>query len=215
MILPQVLILSTQRSGTHLLQSFLSQHHNVKAHGELFLKFRRNGRLPAMAPDKVNVGILMYNQFPIFLEATKAVNESENCKLIHLLRDPHDVALSCLQMEADKNMLRGEFRAHFVTTDSDDIAQYIKPETRAKPDLLKLPAKKQKTIEQQNIFIEVLKDKEHLEVRYEEMAPCNAEVRAIDPWLQYKLFAFVGLDDIPVDRSTPYRKSGINLRTTR
>ena len=61
-IIPQVLIFSTQRSGTHLLASFFEQHPQIHVRGEAFLRYERTGTITENIPGKLNMGILMYNQ---------------------------------------------------------------------------------------------------------------------------------------------------------
>jgi len=44
-ILPEILIIGNQRSGTHLLESFLKNHPLINGRGEIFLKYEQNGRI--------------------------------------------------------------------------------------------------------------------------------------------------------------------------
>jgi hypothetical protein len=55
-ILPEVLIISHPRSGTHLLESFLECHPLIHGRGEIFLTYQRNGIIEKNQGSKINVG---------------------------------------------------------------------------------------------------------------------------------------------------------------
>lgn len=117
---PHAIILSHQRSGTHLLQAALASHPRVHGRGEFILQYRRRGREPRSAnssdiyvnrPGLVNLGIVMYSECDIFQNVCARL---DTMKIIHLLRNPRDVARSVAQMEADRVKLGPDFKAHYT-----------------------------------------------------------------------------------------------------
>jgi hypothetical protein len=91
--IPEVIILSHQRSGTHFFQSCLMSHPKIRGRGECFDRYEkaRLSRVECGSEDlalfrnesgKINVGILMYNQIPSF-ESWFGV--LRGYKLIHLI----------------------------------------------------------------------------------------------------------------------------------
>lgn len=209
MFLPQVIILSTQRSGTHLLQSFLSRHPMINGRGEMFLRYMRTGNLDSNLDGRINVGILMYSEIAVFLKMVESLDNDLDLKIIHLLRDPGNVALSRLQMEADKKMLGSSYQAHFHTTEQEDnYKKFIN--ARKALDSSRLDVITKQVTHDQYQFTEMLKDTPHLQLYYEEIAPDNKPVEQLNKATRNKLFNFLGLDAGDLTFYTTYIKTGIH-----
>jgi hypothetical protein len=205
MYLPEVIILSTQRSGTHLLESFLAKHPLFHAKGEMFLKFIRSNVLVENAPGKINIGILMYGQLRTFLQLG---GFEYNPKIIHLLRNPYNVALSRLQMGADRVQMGEAYQAHFHIEDLSrpEIKKML--DERIRPDLTEVETLASKITEEQQVFIQMLENTPHLQLNYEEIVRDNESVRILDKEIQSRILSYL---DVPDDCElyTTYYKTGI------
>jgi hypothetical protein len=124
--LPEVLILSYPRSGTHFLQSSLASHPKIHGRGECIMRFKRlisqqpkqeqSQNLPdpfifTNKPNHLNVAILMYKLVDF---ATDEFGCSlTDFKIIHLIRNPKQVAYSNAQAGANRKSLGAKFKAHY------------------------------------------------------------------------------------------------------
>jgi hypothetical protein len=122
--IPQVIILSYPRSGTHFLESALASHPQIRTRGECFLRYRRrlldsahpehffrpDSVVYTNSPDKVNIGILMYNVVEFFNEYCGSLTDY---RIIHLLRNPRDAAISVLQMRANRAHYGNAYAVHY------------------------------------------------------------------------------------------------------
>lgn len=195
MYLPEVIILSTQRSGTHLLESFLVKHPMFHGKGEMFLRYTRSGVLLENVEGKINIGILMYSELPIFFALG---GSNYNPKVIHLLRDPYKVALSRLQMEADKSQLGSAYRAHyFIDELSNPEVKKILDE-RISPDLTRVESLAASIAESQQKHIRLLESIAHLQISYEEIVKDDESVHVLDKEIQRRLLSFL---DVPADNT--------------
>ena len=116
---PDVVILSHPRSGTHFLEASLANHPKIHKRGECFLRYerliakerseqvremqkfpRRFLRVLTNRPNRLNIAILMYRKMSFFTDILQF--SLADLKLIHLLRNPRHVAISCAQMETDR-----------------------------------------------------------------------------------------------------------------
>lgn len=210
MILPQVIILSTQRSGTHLLESFLASHPGINGRGEMFLRLQRSGIIENNVNGKINIGILMYDQIHIFKELG---GNFFNHKIIHLLREPFAVALSLLQMQADKKETGANYKAHYQKTKLSDKKPNSFISQRGVLDITYLETLKDSILKEQEKHIEQLKSIYHLQLRYEDLAPGNETVEYLNAITQGQLTSFLELPSEPRIFHTAYLKTGINLPT--
>lgn len=97
------LILTAQRSGSHMLGSALNSHPNISCGGEL----GRSDDVIKPSEGEVKGAILMYRHWDLFeVEFTAR-------KVIHLVRDPYNIALSRLANEYDKWLNKWKHEAHF------------------------------------------------------------------------------------------------------
>ena len=183
---PQALIFSTQRSGTHLLLSFLNKHPNVHGRGEIFLKYKRTGQIEDNHPDKLNVAILMYDQLPVF---KKLGGVLKDLKIIHLIRDCHFVALSRLQAQADKKKQGLDYQAHYHKEDP--------LKEQGIPELSRLDQLKNEIDQEQRQFVKLLKNLDHLELKYEEIVQNDQSVEFLDQEVQQRLLRYLDLETVP------------------
>lgn len=196
---PEVIILSTQRSGTHLLQSMLGSHSLVQTRGEFILDYRRRRAAgiasPELEPSEVvgfryrrrqgfvNIGIVMYGQVAEFEAWCGPLRTS---KIIHLIRDPLDVARSRLQMKRDREILGEKYRAHYHTKDT-----VVLPPIYRDPDESALALKVK---ESQEHHIRLLESENNiLTISYEEICG-NRQIDKLNENLAKRLFDFLGLD---------------------
>ncbi|HEY4789022.1 MAG TPA: sulfotransferase domain-containing protein [Bacteroidales bacterium] len=198
MLLPEALILSTQRSGTHLLESFLTKHPQIVGQGELFNRYHKLGILERKVEGKLNIGILMYNQMYIF---EKLGGAFINHKIIHLIRNPYNVALSRLQMTADKAKQGNLYKAHYHNHESIN--------ERGVPDLSKLIELTNEINAVQQKYIELLKDTNHLLIKYEDFVKNDENAVELDEDVQSKILQFLCLENVSFKLYTTYIKTGI------
>jgi hypothetical protein len=120
---PHAIILSVPRSGTHFLQASLASHPRIFSRDEFLVRYANNGsneldnllglRYHAYAnkPSRLNIGIIMYENIQDYESFFGPLTET---KIIHLLRNPLDIALSCLRMETDRKYYQNKFRKHYL-----------------------------------------------------------------------------------------------------
>jgi len=122
---PDVVILSHQRSGTHFLQASLASHPKVRPRGEFLLQLKKKvksseAKMSALSQVEspvfrnqtgmLNIGIVMYSQMALF---EPICGELCSYPVIHLTRNPWNVAQSIVQMKADRQSLGEAYRAHY------------------------------------------------------------------------------------------------------
>lgn len=205
--LPDFLIFSTQRSGTHLLESFLKGHPQVNGRGEFVLRYKRTGILEKNIENKLNLGIVMYNQMDVFQHLNGSLTAG---KIIHLLRNAEDVALSQRQMHADKMKFGSSYKAHHsAKADAKDNYIYA---NRDKVSILELQERIEHIKSQQDYYCSALRPIPHLEIHYEDFVPHNTSVAILNKITFEKISDFMGLKKIPnKNLRTDYIKTGINL----
>jgi hypothetical protein len=129
---PDSIILSHQRSGTHFLQASLSSHPAIHGRDEFLMHFRCPASRPGREHDAKlisydlrnrpgfhNIAIVMYSQVELYEQHIGSIFD---VKVIHLLRDPRDVARSYAQMMSDKGVLGIKYRPHYSLGDSAALA---------------------------------------------------------------------------------------------
>jgi hypothetical protein len=206
-LLPEILIISHQRSGTHMLESFLKSHPMINGKGEILLKYETSGLLEKNQQNKKNVGILMYGQMNTFERIGGILKKH---KIIHLLRNPEDVALSILQMKSDKEIQKSDYKAHYKENETIPKRNNLK---YSKLELLIL----EKMIAYKQIkYSEILSKIGCLEITYESMAPNNKTVKELDGKIAKRIFEFLDLKmENPCKIQTRYIKTGINISNAR
>jgi hypothetical protein len=195
---PDIVILAQQRSGTHFLQSSLSQHPRIQTRGEFVLHYQRMRAKGIPNPENeieescafryrrrqgfVNVGIVMYSQLGDFEELCGPLMA---CRIIHLIRNPECIARSLIQMDADRKILGKDFRAHYHS--SDELV--LPPLT----DVV-IEEKIKKVAGAQAEFVNRLAGCPNvLTVTYEELTQ-NSQVNILDAGSTRKLLDFLNLD---------------------
>lgn len=192
---PDAIILSYQRSGTHFLQSMLASHPKVHARGEFVLRYRRMNQKPSQPvtdplppylysnhPSAFNIAIVMYSQVSTFEAHCGSLL---SLKIIHLLRNPKQVARSIAQMEADRKQYGSEFRAHFRLNETP-------------PPPAQLPNTSFENLERkvraaQDTYTETLRRHENvLTVSYESLTN-NAETNELSASIASPILSFLGL----------------------
>ena len=204
--LPEIIILSTQRSGTHLLESFLTKHPRINGKGEMFLRYKRTGILKENDDNKINVAILMYSEINVFLNLGGG---NYFPKIIHLIRAPYQVALSRLQMQADKLQLGDKYKAHCKVSDLQKPEIIEKLNRRNKPDLSTVESLSAAILKNQTKHISLLEKVHHLQIDYNEIAQNGKSAEYLNEDTQRKLLAFLELPDEGIRLYTTYFKTGI------
>jgi hypothetical protein len=221
---PQVVILSHQRSGTHFLESSLEVHPNITTRGEFILRYQRMQRAGVAhpererfednpyrfrnRPDHVNVGIVMYNQLAHFEQFCGPLTK---CKVLHLIRNPLQIALSLRQMEVDRQLMGNKFRAHYDTTDEIQLPGIA-------PDAVGLDEQVARIAAWQAEHVALLAGHpDNLAITYEEMTQDQQVNRMADD-VAAKLLDFLQLAYHLLETrlvKTSLRGTGVNkLRTT-
>ena len=198
-IIPQVIILSTQRSGTHLLLSFLENNSLMHRRGEIFWYYRQGRNIGFNKINKINIGILMYNQIYIFEKLGGILSD---VKIIHLLRDPKQVAKSQVQMIKDKELLGDKFKGHLYKGESMPERAIISPD-----DIVIL---ENEIRQSQKKYIQLLKNIPHLELHYEDIVPDQKTVEQLDQKIKKKILKFLHLKDDHLVYKTDLIKTAVD-----
>jgi hypothetical protein len=207
---PDAIILAHQRSGTHLLQSCLESHPKIRGRGEFVLHYRRRlqrragetaptdlDRIWRNVPGVINTGIVMYSQVPTY---ESLCGKLGNQRIVHLIRDPHNVAQSVAQMEADRVLRGAAFRAHFRVDE-----ELPSPAPTLGDDIAVIEAK---VTALQAQFIKRLEGHPKcLRISYEAITG-NREVRELPRELTAHILEFFGLEYHPL--RTDLRKTSLS-----
>jgi hypothetical protein len=201
-ILPEILIISHPRSGTHLLESFLKGHPMINGRGVIIVKYEEKGIIETNKIFKFNVGILMYEHISTFEKLGGILKKH---KIIHLVRNSKDVALSILQMKADKIIQHSNYVAHHKENEIIPIRGKI---IYSKKQLLIM----ERMVEyRQKKYSEELRKFGCLELSYESIAPNNTTVKELDKKISKAIFDYLGIKiDDGCNLQTKYVKTGIN-----
>jgi hypothetical protein len=198
---PDAVILSHPRSGTHFLLSSLASHPKIHGRGEFIRRYQRGQRTDSDPPvfsnlaDHMNIAIVMYVQAARF---ERLCCPFSNCKIIHLLRNPRDVAVSLLQMQVNKERLGSAFRAHYRVHDP--------PLENAPIDEAAVENRGQLVRNIQQVYIDLFKShRDLLTISYDEITN-NAQVNTFPEPIAARLLAFLGLSYAPL--TTTLRKTG-------
>jgi hypothetical protein len=181
----EVIIFSNQRSGSHLLLNALKQHPKIKGRRELYYSLREGRdeeQLHGYVDGKVNIAILHYNQLDNFY---KAGGSLENVKIMLLLRNPRNVAISTLQLMADRKLNKN------ILGHGKVDKEYGK---RGVIDESKIPHRISVTIERQNAQKEMLRDINHFVINYEDFVPNEKNIEYLDDKVAKKILNFIGLE---------------------
>jgi hypothetical protein len=194
---PDALILAYPRSGTHLLLSCLGSHPGVHKRGECVLKYDRLTRLHDPVerrprPDAfifvnktlfMNIGIVMYSMIPVFERLCGPLSQH---RVIHLLRNPGNVARSVAQMEADRVLLGNAYRAHHK------VGEKAPPPSPISTDAVERVYRK--VVASQALYAEVLRTHPRcLTLTYEEITD-NRNTSTIPEAAGRQLLNFLGLE---------------------
>jgi hypothetical protein len=191
---PYAIIVGHPRSGTHLLEECLASHPQIHKRSECVLRYKQlrgQKKLPAALrkrpiltnqPGRVNIAIVMYAELPLFEQLCGPLKD---VKVIHLLRNPPDVARSCAQWKANKAQYGKKARAHFKVSET--------PLPNAKFPTAALPAhtREVKKLQDQHAAL-FAQHPATLTVSYEEFTG-NREVSQLPEAFSQKLLKFIGL----------------------
>jgi hypothetical protein len=118
---PDVIIISHPRSGTHFLAASLASHPTIHSRGECVQWYTRNVKNPSMIkkgierhqatnkPGKINIAIVMYCHIEAYHRLCGQIAPS---KVMHLLRNPENIARSVLQAAANWHCYGDRYKAH-------------------------------------------------------------------------------------------------------
>lgn len=206
--MPDVLIISYPRSGTHFLESALKSHPQIRGRGECFLRYFRHfsgdtlvkhhdSDLFTNVPTRVNLGILMYGLVDY---ARINIGEISNQRIVHLLRDPISVAKSEVQKRANR-LHYGVYSSHYrigsppppnrpiAMTDVLSIAELVNAEQLHYRDRLRCYPKV-------------------LTITYEELTN-NLQTFVIPDDISYRILDFLGIERSQL--RTHYLKTGVHV----
>ena len=162
------IILAHQRTGTHLLATALNSHPDIVCSGEEGEEIKEN----ALVKGK----IVMYNQLHGKFE------DNIGLRIIHLLRDPRDTAISEILNDRDKE-----------ENENHDAHYYKKEPLRySEIDEFYLKNKTEKIDGYMKNVSEVLLPLDYIEVRYEELTK-GKEVRQIPKKPAKEILHFLGV----------------------
>lgn len=182
--LPEVIIFSTQRSGTHLLLDLLDSHPDINGRGEMFLHYRIGKKITPHVEGKVNVAILHYGHLNEFYELGGSLKE---IKIIYLSRNPRNIAISKLQLIADRKIdasIKGHKRVGREYGERGKIDEGL---IDIRISEVKKKQKKQR---------ELLRDIKHLQINYEDFVPDEKNIEYLDDNVAKKILDFIGLKHI-------------------
>ena len=210
--LPQIIILSQPRSGTHFIETALASHPDIRPRGECFLRYKRY--MDALAVDKsaivphahvfhnspcrTNVGILMYNMIGFF-ESTWGSLTSQ--RLIHLLRNPKDIAASVAQKLVDSNYYKDSYRSHYRITHTPLLHQPIDRSLAA--------AMEKSILIQQRHYINELATYPHVLTVDYDLITGNQQTFELDDGIATMLLGFIGISYHKL--TTNLLKTGVSL----
>lgn len=210
---PDVVILSTQRSGTHFLSSALASHPRVHNRHEcvVFLmrrdKFWKKSRsrtfwqqflFKALVyylastkyredfinnPRCVNIATVMYSQLDYFEELC---GDIMSFKTIHLLRNPRAAALSFAQLKANREQFGRKYPAH-LTMDQEPL-----PQAMVSVDEVSKLERRMQSWQQQHI--EMLRSHPKLLTLHYEDITNGSHVSEINKDIAARILAFCDLD---------------------
>lgn len=163
------MILSTQRSGTHLLATLLNSHPKIACYGE------NREKLPELlkSEGKIRGRIVMYNRF----KGYRSRNDINKIKIIHLIRNPFDVARSRWVNSQKK------FPGHVREKRDYSIELNYK----------KIYEMEKVIREEQNRHRTIIKNTDYIEIKYEDISG-GRDVVEVDNAATRKILDFLGAD---------------------
>ena len=182
-------ILSTQRAGTHMLQSLLNSHPTLHGYGEVLLEENEH-EIPT---GRYEGCIMQYNQVRDKrgkkANALKALRDRDN-KIIHLTRNIEDNAYSRIVMNKYKGLtsLCGKVR-------KVEAAPVAKEEIRKTIRLIQ---------DQRKIVLGQINRDDLFEITYEQITGGNKEARMLSEEKATPMLEYLGVG--PIELSTKWRK---------
>jgi len=196
---PYAIIVGHPRSGTHLLEECLASHPKIHKRSECVLRYRQwlEGENLSKTisrkyifnnlPRSVNIAIVMYKELPL-LETL--CGPLAGFKLIHLLRDPADVARSCAQWKANKAKYGEKARAHYKITETPP------PNAKFSAASVRTLTRQVKKLQDQHAAL-FAQHPATLTVHYEEFTG-SREVNQLPDAFSRKILKFIGLKPCPL-----------------
>ena len=181
--LTDVIIFSTQRSGSHLLQDLLNSHPDINIRGEIFLHYRKGIKLHPHVEGKVNIAILQYSQLESFYELG---GDLKKIKIIHLLRNPLDVAISRLQLKVDREIDKNISAHHRSTRKKEYGKRGIIDEGLIDSEIKRIELS-------YNSQKELLKNIDHLEINYEDFTNGGNNTEYLNDDIAKKILNYLNL----------------------
>ena len=182
-------LITTERSGSHLLMSLLSSHPLIRTHGEILL----NGRVPRRIEGRKVGATIHYGQW----KRRPSAIDFKKTKVIHLLRDPRGVALSQARNRIDQRIHGDRHRAHFRVGDE--------PPEIYEVDLEAIEKRTINIAAQQKEFTRMLRRKTVYTVTYEELTR-NQSIETAPEGFARPLLDFLGVEHRRL--RTTFAKSG-------
>ena len=182
MALYDFVIVCHQRSGSHLLASFIDSHPQLCCLDEQGLHLYNNS--PCKDWDSRG-RIFMYQHFMWRMDGLMRVP-----KFIHLTRNTRDQAYSCVRNEALlKQGIKVESRAFRFNGDRPQpaVQEFIAPERAMKGRIVQIKKQRKKMKEQ-------LQDSDVLEINYREMTDGSKSVSVMPRLPANRICRFLGVD---------------------
>ena len=164
------LILTTQRSGSHMLASTLNSHPDISCEGEV----GREDAVIVASPGSISGAILMYSGWRTFGKRFEA------SKIIHLTRNPANTAKSRLANSQDKKKGKSRLGAHFFEAVDREVTISEKRAGEVEADI-------RSSINRMRLAID---DIPHIEVSYEDLTG-DASVTEIAVDVSRRLTSFL------------------------
>lgn len=168
------IILCSQRSGSHLLATLLNSHSDISCSGESGEKMDELKYIK----DNINGRIVMYNR-------TKNLEQLDNVKILHLVRNPYDTARSrWVNSLQSKDAKHDVFESHYREDKEFNI-------TIDEKEIKKLSSNINK---EQSKFRNLIKNKPHREINYDEITRGEC-ISKLDEETTTKILNFLEVKD--------------------
>lgn len=175
------LILTTQRSGSHMLASALNSHPSISCEGEITSRgVSTDDSVIEPSAGETRGAILMYNRW-------HTPGKFPASKIIHLVRNPCNTAQSRVANEQSKKLKGREHRAHYwkKVTREFEIGRKVLRETEndIKNEIYRMRKEIQRT--------------SHMEISYEELTG-NTSITQVPQESADRISAFLGVPVAPL-----------------
>lgn len=207
---PDIVILSSMRCGTHLLQSLLGSHPDINIMGEIFLQLSRGREVPPVVEGKVNICILMYYQMKTFEQYNGSLKKF---RVIHLKRDPLRAAISIIQRKVDKEKFGSQHSAHAHKSTIDEYNKIRGNITKENyNEIHKMKDEYKYLLDYYSKYL-VNYNVDYINVNYEDFVDEEKSIDTLNKEVADKILNFIGGINLDVVLTTKMVKTGLTKDT--